>query len=127
MKIFFKLLFILIFCSFLCIKSEAMNFTEGFSTLSKKPMALLIYAPWVNINEYSEIFKANQAEFGSKCNFVELDIASQEGLFFNQNYNIYKNLPYVLFFKNERNVRFLSRECISDMKCLNERLKVFLQ
>lgn len=128
MKLFFKLCFIFILCSVLCIKSEALNFEEGYNELSQTPMAVLLYAPWVdNISEYSEIFKSAQTKFSSKCNFVELNIADKDAKFFNEKYNIYQNLPYVLFFKNERNVRFLSKDCVSDLNCLNQRLTIFLQ
>ena len=128
MKNFLHLLFILILFSFICIKTEAMTFTEGYSNLSKKPMVLLLYAPWAeNYQSYSNTFKSLQARYSTKCNFVELDIADKEAKVFNQKYNIYQNLPYALFFKNERNVRFLDQNCLSNTSCLIQRLNVFLQ
>ena len=128
MKKFLHLLFVLILFSFICTKSEAMNFTEGYNNLGRKPMILLLYAPWVDdYQSYSNMFKSLQAKYGTKCNFVELDIADKETQFFNQKYNIYQNLPYALFFKNERNVRFLDKNCLSDTSCMIQRLNVFLQ
>ena len=128
MKKILHLLFVLVLFSFICTKTEAMNFTEGYSNLNRKPMVLLLYAPWAdNYQNYINLFNSLQTRYGSKCNFVQLNIVDQEAKFFNQKYNIYQNLPYALFFKNDRNVRFLDKNCLSDTSCMIQRLNVFLQ
>ena len=76
MKKILHLLFVLVLFSFICTKTEAMNFTEGYSNLGRKPMVLLLYAPWVeNHEKYSDLLKSLQAKYGARCNFVELNIA----------------------------------------------------
>ena len=113
MKKILSTLFLLTVILFNALPSKAITYKEA--TESNKPMAILVYASWVDNLEDSQSY-----------NFVYLDIASEDTKLFNQKYHIYPNLPYVLLFKDRGRIsRYLQKNCINDEACFTEKLNFF--
>ena len=128
MKKLFSLL-VVFFMFITTIKAEALSFEDAFTETNKTPMVLLIYANWAeNYQSVQEQYKQVQAELGSKFNFVELDIASNEAKAFNDKFHIYPKLPYILMFRDGGKVsRYIPRDCASSASCVSSKLRSFIQ
>lgn len=100
---------------------EAVNFS--------KPMAIVIYAPWADDKDaVLKIFNDAEKKYGSKYNFVSINIAEEEAKTFNQTYPIYSKIPYVLLFKDRGRInRYIQKNCILDKSCFDTRLDLFNQ
>lgn len=124
-----KLLSLLVLLTILCFnqqQSKALTYKEA--TESSKPMALLIYADWVeNIAKIKQSFSEMENKYGKTYNFVMLNIASEDTKYFNEKYHIYPNLPYVLLFKDRGKIsRYLQKNCVEDAACFSEKLDFFV-
>lgn len=108
------------------LPSKAITYKEARE--SSKPMAILVYASWVdNPDGIKSTFNDMENQYGQSYNFVCLDIASNDAKLFNQKYHIYPNLPYVLLFKDRGKIsRYLQKDCVNDTACFSEKLKFFL-
>ena len=127
-----KLLKIVLICvAFIGIvnKANSMTFEEAYEKSYSKPGVVLVYAKWAEgaegtLKQYRQV--ANYLK--SIYNFSELDLASEDAKFFNTKYDIYKNLPYAMTFRDGGKIcRYIPRECSSDAKCLAEKLKSFIK
>ena len=125
MKKLLSSLFLLILFLVGSQKANALKYDEAVN--QSKPMAIFIYAPWAdNYNTSMQAFNAMGQKYGSKYNFVTMNIATSEAKTFNQKFYIYPNLPYVLLFRNNgKIVRYLKDECINDQACFSSRLDFF--
>ena len=125
-----KILNILLFFIFTsCITVQAMTFEEEFALTNKSPMAVLLYADWANNYQTSlEQFRIVQKQLGKNFNFVELDVASSDMRAFNEKYQIYPQIPYILMFRDSGKIfRYIPRECTYSSSCINDKLKSFIQ
>lgn len=129
MKNFFKLLFVLITLSIVPTKTEALTFEQAFANTNRTPMVVLIYAPWAdNYQNYTSQFNIVKNKMSNTYNFVELDIATKEAKAFNNIYNIYPKLPYILMIRNSGKItRYIKRECASSASCIEGYLRSFIQ
>ena len=111
-------------------KSDAkvVSFEEAFSQTSTKPMAVLIYSDWAdNYQNFIINFRNLQNHFGNNFNFVELDIASKEMKAFNDRYEMYPKIPYIILYRNSGKVsRIIQRNCVLDSSCAITKMKSFL-
>lgn len=123
-----KILSILILFLISSVRVNAMNFAEAYEQSDKKPMLTLLYAQWAPSTPQAIVkFKALEQEFGENFNFVMLDIASPDALYFNERFHIYPHLPYVLMYKDKGKVsRYLDRKCVLDDSCMPVRVKSFI-
>ena len=129
MKLLFKSLFVVLTCFLLCLKSEALKFSEAYEQSTKKPMVLLVYADWAqNYEEYINVMQRLEKVYGDRLNFVELNIADSDAAVFNEKFHIYPNLPYILLFRDGGKVsRYVQRNCAIDYSCTESKIKVFIQ
>ena len=129
MKKVLNFFMILILACFTVVKAEALTFEEAFSRVDSKPMVVLVYAQWAdNYQSVLQNFRLVKNQLSESYNFVELDIASNDAKSFNSRYEIYRNLPYVLMFRNGGKVsRYVSRDCASSTSCMSSKLKSFIQ
>ena len=106
-------------------KANAMKYDNALN--QSKPMAIFIYAPWADgYSTAMQAFNAMESKYGSKYNFVTMNIATDEAKTFNKTFFIYPNLPYVLLFREKGKViRFLKTDCVNDSSCFSNRLDLF--
>ncbi len=111
-----------VFCT---IKASALTFIEAVKL--QKPCAVLIYADWADdAQDVMKSFKSKEQQWGSKYNFVAMNIADEQTKEFNKLYHIYPNLPYVLLFKDKGKVsRLLKKECVTTSSCFDDKLDLF--
>ena len=129
MKFILRSFFILLFLAVICLRSQALNFTEGYEQSTKKPMVLLIYAEWANnYQTYINVHTALEKEYSDKFNFVKLNIAQPETAAFNEKFHIYPNLPYILIFRDGGRVsRYIQKNCAADYSCVKSKMETFLK
>ena len=111
------------------VSAKSLTYPEAFSQISRKPMAVLIYADWAdNFQGCIMSFRNLQnSSMGQSFNFVELDIASKETKVFNDKYKISTKLPYIMLLRNEGKVsRIIPRDCASDSSCVIPKMKAFI-
>ena len=127
MKHFLSFLSILLLLFGLTLKAKAVDFQQAIA--DKTPSIVLIYADWADdIDAVLGQFRGLEAEYGSRYNFVELNIASPEAKIFNKTYHIYPNLPYVLLFKDKaKTTRAVAKDCILNGECIKEKLDIFVK
>ena len=125
MKKILSTLFLLTVILFNALPSKAITYKEASE--SNKPMAILVYASWVdNLEDIKKAFSNMENKYSQSYNFVYLGIASEDTKLFNQKYHIYPNLPYVLLFKDRGRIsRYLQKNCINDEACFTEKLNFF--
>jgi hypothetical protein len=127
-KILKILLVLLMFTSFVNT-AVALTFEQAYSASYNKPGVVLIYAKWADgaestLNEYKTV--ANYLK--NTYNFAVLDLASNDAKFFNTKFDVHRNLPYVMMFRDGGKVcRFVPRDCASDARCLADKLKSFIK
>jgi hypothetical protein len=129
MKKILNIVILLAYLLFFTACSYARTFEEGFAQVSRKPLAVLVYAQWSDgyQNALAQ-FRKSQQKLGNLYNFVELDIASKDTKAFNQRYNIQPRLPYVTTFTNMGKIsRYIDSACTSSYDCLNTTLKGFIK
>ena len=107
------------------LPSMAMTYEEALN--ASKPMALLMYAPWADgVDTVTQNFNAMQQTYGSRYNFVKINIATAEAKTYNQKYHIYTNLPYVLLMRDRGKIsRYLPKSCINETSCFQTKLDLF--
>ena len=111
------------------MKVSALTYSDAYEKSDKTPMVVLLYAPWSDgYQEYIKQLKLAQNQMGNKFNFVELNIASDETKAFNEKYQIYPKLPYILMFRDRGKIsRYISRDCAISSSCVVSKLKLFVQ
>ena len=126
MKNLFTGLFLFILMSTTCLNAKAVEKFEEYVALSK-PCAILIYADWAEkLTEAKASYTNVQSAFAKKYNFASVNIANKEGKAYNQKFDIYKNLPYVVLFKeNGKFSRYIQRDCILDTSCIKTKMDLF--
>jgi len=117
---------ILILTFFAVLKVQAITFEEAMS--QNKPMAVLIYADWApDVQGVNAMYEEMSKTYANKYNFTKINICKSEALGFNQTYQIYPKLPYVLLFKDKGKIsRYLRKECATDRACFKEKLDFFV-
>ncbi|MCQ2739860.1 MAG: hypothetical protein MJ237_06500 [bacterium] len=103
-----------------------MTFTDAQS--SSKPMAVLVYASWLDdANSYVQQFNNLKSQFGNKYNYVTIDVATNSAKEYNKRFDIYK-MPYVLLFKSRCKImRYLETNCMMNNQCITPRMDSFLR
>ena len=106
-------------------QAKAMKYDQAIN--QSKPIAIFVYAPWADgYSTMLQSFNSLQQKYGTKYNFVTMNIATDEAKTFNQKFYIYPNLPYVLLLKERgKVVRYLKSECVNDSSCFSNRLDLF--
>ena len=129
MKRVFKFIFCFLIMLTIVGKTQAMTFEEAFMQSNRKPMVVLIYAKWVDdLNKTQEQYRQLPPYLGKIYNFTELDIASEDAKFFNEKFQIYPKLPYILMFREGGKIsRYIERDCAKSATCTASKLKSFLQ
>ncbi len=110
-----------------CItKVQAITFEQAMA--QNKPVAVLIYADWADdVQAITSAYDVMAQNYASKYNFTKINICNAEAKGFNQTYQIYQKLPYVLFFKDRGKIsRYLKKECIMNKSCFKEKLDFFV-
>lgn len=127
-KIFVLFLLLVGFISINKTIAAPMSFSEGYSQTSRKPLAVLVYATWAdNYVGHVRNFRRLQNEVGNQFNYVELDIASPQAKAYNDRYEIFPKLPYIILFRNNGRVsRLIQRDCASDTSCVKTKMKAFI-
>lgn len=125
MKKFLSFVFLFVIFISISQKADAMRYEEGFQ--QQKAMALYIYAPWAdNYANVMKSFKAMEAKYGTKYNFITMNIATDEVKEFNKRSYIYPNVPYVLLSRDKgKFLRFVKSDCVLDNACFASKLDVF--
>jgi len=129
MKKILTILVLLLLSVTLGTSAKNLTFSQAFNQISKKPIAVLVYADWAESYQSSLAnFRGLQNTYlGQYFNFVELDIASKETKFFNDKYKISTKLPYVMLLRNDGKVsRHVTRECLSESACVTSKMKAFI-
>lgn len=113
----------------LTLNVKAMDFQEAFAQSRVKPVVVLLYADWSDNQENAlNVFRTLQPRFSRVYNFVELDIAKEETKFYNQRFDIFRGLPYIMMYKEGGKIsRFIDSSCTNDTRCLESKLKSFIQ
>ena len=129
MKKFLKSLIVLFILAVFVGESKAMTFEQAFSQVNRKPMAVLIYAKWAAGYQTSlQQFRIVKSQLSSVYNFVELDLASNDARAFNERFQIYQHLPYVLMFKDGGKIsRYIPQDCAYSANCTATKLKSFIK
>ena len=111
------------------INAKTLTFPQAFSQISQKPVAVLVYADWAD-NYQTHLInfrKLEKTQLGQNFYFAELDIASKEAKIFNDKYEIYTKLPYIILLRNNGKVsRYIQRNCASDTACTINKMKAFI-
>lgn len=124
-----KSLFLLVFAVLISIPVQALTFDEAYNQSYSKPMVVLLYVDWAeNVESIKQQYKTVASQLGSIYNFTAIDIAKSEAKSFNDRFNIYPKLPYAIMFRDAGKIsRFIPRECVSDEKCLANKLQSFIK
>lgn len=95
---------------------------------SKRPMIVLLYAPWsVNNTTATKNFAALRKNYGSKASFVALDFASEDAKAYNDYFILQPRLPQVMMFKNASKMSvFVPRDCLLDYACVSKKVNSFV-
>lgn len=129
MKIIINIcLLIMLFLVSNSVFAQTITFEEAYEQTASKPMAVLIYADWADDYENHIVnFRKLQNYFNNTFNFVELDIASKDAKAFNEKYEIYPKLPYIILLRNNGKVsRYIPRNCALDSACVISKMKAFI-
>ena len=112
----------------LTLNVKAMDFQEAFAQSRVKPVAVLLYADWIDNKEYTlSVFRSVGQKFLRSYNFVELDITKNDAKFYNQRFDIFRGLPYIMMYKEGGKIsRFIDSSCTNDTRCLESKLKSFI-
>ena len=127
----FLSIFVLLIVLFLTTRAHAktLTFSQAYGQIDHKPMAILVYADWADNyqNHLINFRKTERTTLGQYFNFVELDIASKEAKLFNDKFEIYPQLPYIILLRNNGKVtHYIKRNCSSDTSCIISKMKSFL-
>ncbi len=123
------LLFLLIFGLVnvsIAAPTSGISFEQGLN--SKKPMVVLLYAPWSEgaVAANKNMIALKKA-YGSKANFITLNIAADETKYYNSMLPIQPNLPNIMMFKDKAKIsRFIPKDCVLDYACVSKKANSFL-
>lgn len=110
------------------IADSASNFTFEQGMNSKKPMVVLLYAPWSDgtVTANKNMIALKKA-YGAKANFISLNIAAAETKAYNKLLPIQPNLPNIMMFKDKAKIsRFIPKDCVLDYACVSKKAGSFL-
>ncbi len=107
--------------------SKGGTFVEGMR--AKKPMIVLLYAPWSPSTQQALKNMASLKKVhGAKANFVSINIADPEAKYYNDLLPIQPNLPHITLFKDKAKIsKFIPRECAVDYACVSKRVSRFVR
>lgn len=106
--------------------SQGVTFAEGIN--SKKPMIVLLYAPWSkSTKQVTANMAALKKAYGAKANFVLLNIAANDAKYYNDLFPIQPNLPNIMMFKDKAKIsKAVSKDCAIDYACVSKRVSQFI-
>ena len=124
-----KLFFVLAVFVFALKANAAMTFSDAFDENNSKPMAVLVYANWIdNYEEYLTTFRGLEREFGDIYNFVELDIATEEAKTYMERNTILVKPPYIMLYRGKcKFARVIERDCANNSACISPKMKTFIR
>lgn len=123
-----SLILILFMTFFTAQMSFAMTFEEVYKASENKPALIVIYADWAEgYKDTLSVFKQIQQKVGKKYNYAELNIATKDAKAFNDRYDIYTNLPYMMLIKSGGKItRYLPKTCANDKACVLTKMENFV-
>ena len=125
-----KKLLIILGVFLLALKADAaMSFSDAFDENNTKPMAVLVYADWMNDYEnYLATFRGLEREFGNTYNFVEVNIASEDAKDYLERSTILVKPPYIMLYRGKcKFARVIERDFANDSGNISQKMKTFIR
>ena len=121
--------FIVLLSVVLTCNAAVLKFKDAFAQASSKMMFVLVYASWApRYQAYLANFRKMQKELGNAYNYVELDITTADAAAYNQKFDIYRNLPYVIMLREGGRIqRYIDNQCSADLSCMRAKMKAFTE
>lgn len=110
------------------IRTSAAEVNLNQALEQNTPTLVLITAPWAKVSQNAiNNFNSLKNVHGDKCNYIILDIASNQAQAYNQKFAFFPNIPYLMMFKNKAKIQlFVPQSCVLDNACIVKKTSNFL-